>query len=111
MDNKSCKGCSHRQNYDGLDRCTRYHNSKCESVYGFCNGDYFMDKDDGVSLYAMRDWLNRLSREELELPLIFYCSGKGFLVPFYVMRTIHDGKDEWVFYAKEEVMDGDYCYG
>ena len=94
-----CKKCSHFVNHDGIDRCTRFHGSLCRYAYKFCEGDLFMDKMKGVSLYALRDWLNRLNDEEMQLPLLFEQDG-DLLVPLLVMRVIKGSDDNWIFYSR-----------
>lgn len=101
-DNKSsCDTCANKQNYDGVDRCSRYHSSLCKYVYQNCKADFYMDINDGVSLYAMRDWLNRLTAEELQLPLLFEESNQKML-PLAVLRVIDKNGDHWCFYAKKK---------
>ena len=100
MKNK-CNTCSHWQNYDGEDRCSYYHDSLCDRVQAYCNGEHYLSMDDGISLYALRSWLNRLNKEELELPLIFEdMSTHKLLLPFVVVRTIGKDFDKWVFHSK-----------
>lgn len=41
LSQRHCKYCSNKQNYDGEDRCARYHDSLCKNVYRFCNGHFF----------------------------------------------------------------------
>lgn len=101
-----CKKCSHFVNYDGVDRCTRFHDSVCENIKYICDGEYFICKDEGVSLYALRSWLNRLSKEELGLPLVFEDMGTHrLLLPLLVIRTIGKDFDKWVFHSKD---NGEY---
>lgn len=96
-----CNTCSHWQNYDGNDRCSYYHDSLCEYVERYCNGRHYMDKDEGLSLYAFRSWLKRLDHDEMELPLVFEEMGShNILTPILVVRTVGADFDKWVFHSK-----------
>ena len=57
-----------------------------------------MDIDDGASLYSLKAWVNSLSKEELELPLVFEVENE-ILIPKLMVRTYSDNKDHWRFYA------------
>ena len=96
-----CEKCSHFTNYDGADRCSYYHDSLCSKVKSYCNNTHYLDKDDGVSLYSLKSWLNRLSRDEMELPLVFEDTGTHrLLLPLLVIRTMGKDFDKWVFHSK-----------
>lgn len=100
-----CQQCANKQFFDNDYRCARYHDSLCTNVYQFCNGEYFLHIDDGISLYAMRSWINRLSSEELELPLIFNMQNETW-IPLACSRCYNRlYKDHWRFYAKRDEKD------
>lgn len=97
-----CQQCANKQFFDNDYRCARYHDSLCKSVYKFCNGKYFLHINDGISLYAMKSWLNRLSSEELELPLLFSVRNHT-LVPFSCTMCYNRlYKNHWRFHAKRD---------
>lgn len=99
---KQCQKCANKQFFDNDYRCARYHDSLCINVYQFCNGQYFMHIDNGVSLYALKSWINRLSSEELELPLVFDAQNTTF-TPFSCIRDYNRlYKDHWRFYSKRD---------
>lgn len=93
-----CQKCSNRQNYDGTDRCARYHDSKCTEVIKYCKGKHFLNINKGISLYAMKNWLNRLTKEEMELPLTFQIQNTE-ATPKIVIRTYNKHGDHWIFHA------------
>ena len=95
---EQCKTCANKQVFSGDYRCVRYNQSLCERVHTFCQGKYYMNIDEGVSLFALKAWVNNLSKEELELPLIFSYENQ-ILIPSTVIRTYRDNKDHWRFYA------------
>lgn len=97
---RHCKYCSNKQNYDGEDRCARYHDSLCKNVYRFCNGHFFLHINDGISLFAMKSWLNRLTNEEMEMPLLFEYN--AILAPLVVLKSYSANNTDgcWLFYAK-----------
>ena len=99
---KQCQKCANKQFFDNDYRCARYHDSLCINVYQFCNGQYFMHIDDGMSLYAMKSWINRLSSEELELPLVFDAQNTTFIPFSYIRHYNRLHKDHWRFYAKRD---------
>lgn len=57
-----------------------------------------MDVDDGASLYSLKAWVNSLSKEELELPLVCEFENE-ILIPKLMVRTYSNNKDHWRFYA------------
>lgn len=95
---KKCKTCANKQLMNNDFRCARYNQSLCERVHAFCQGKYYMSIDDGVSLFALKAWVNNLSREELELPLVFDFEDE-ILIPKLMVRAYSDNKDHWRFYA------------
>ena len=98
---QKCQTCSNKQYlYDDY-RCARYHLSLCDRMYSFCQGKYYINVDDGISLYALKAWLETLSKEELELPLIFDYNHQE-LIPLFVIRTYKNGKDHWRFHTKND---------
>ena len=101
---EQCKTCANKQLMNNDYRCARYNQSLCKRVHTFCQGKYYMDIDDGVSLYSLKAWVNSLSKEELELPLVFEFENK-ILIPKLMVRTYSDNKDHWCFYAKRDEKD------
>lgn len=93
-----CKTCANNQFSNNDYRCARYNQSLCKRVHTFCQGKYYMNIDDGLSLFALRAWLNNLSKEELELPLVC-CHKEEVLTPMMVVRTYSNNKDHWRFYV------------
>lgn len=99
---KQCQKCANKQFFDNDYRCVRYRDSLCTKVYPFCNGKYFLHIDDGISLYAMKSWVNRLSAEELELPLVFNFQ-HNTLIPFACVKSYNRfRKEHWRFFAKRD---------
>ena len=99
---KQCEKCANKQFFDNDFRCARYHDSLCSEVYRFCQGEYFLHIDDGMSLYAMKSWINRLSQEELELPLLFDSQGNT-LIPLDCVRCYNTlYYEHWRFYTKRD---------
>lgn len=97
-----CQKCANKQFFNDNYRCARYHDSLCTEVYQFCNGKYFLHINNGISLYAMKSWLNRLSHEELELPLVFDVYHNTF-IPLACLKcsnTLY--KEHWRFYTKRD---------
>lgn len=95
---EQCKTCANKQLMNNDYRCARYNQSLCKRIHTFCQGKYYMDIDDGVSLYSLKAWVNSLSKEELELPLVFGLENE-ILIPKLMVRTYSDNKDHWRFYA------------
>ena len=97
-----CQQCANKQFFDNEYRCARYHDSLCTNVYRFCNGEYFLHIDDGISLYAMKSWINRLSSEELELSLVFNIQNDT-LIPLVCTKSYNRlRKEHWRFFAKRD---------
>lgn len=95
-DTQICKNCANRT----LDRCARYHQSLCSKVYKFCQGDLFLDKKDGISLYAMKYWIESLSPDEMKLPLLFEVNNDKIL-PLCVLKSYSSKENEhWCFYGE-----------
>lgn len=90
--------CANKQPTNDDCRCTRYNQSLCKRVHSFCQGEYYMDISDGISLYSLKTWVNNLSKEELKLPLVFEFEDE-ILIPKFIVRTYSDNKDHWRFYA------------
>lgn len=98
--NERCQKCSHRQNFDNVDRCCRLHGSVCNYVYDqICKDRYFMHINKGLSLYALEEWLKRLSQEEKDLPLGVELWGKELLVKF-VYQYINKYGHKWLLLCK-----------
>lgn len=95
---EQCKTCANKQFINRDYKCTRYNQSLCKRVHAFCQGKYYININDGISLYALRAWVNNLSKEELELPLVFEFEHE-VLIPKLIVRTYSDNKDHWRFYA------------
>ena len=95
---EQCKTCANKQLINDDYRCARYNQSLCERIHTFCQGEYYMNIDEGASLYSLRAWVNSLSKEELELPLVFEFEN-GILIPKLMVRIYSDNKDHWRFYA------------
>ena len=95
---EQCKTCANKQLMNNDYRCARYNQSLCKRVHTFFQGEYYMDINDGLSLYSLRAWVNSLSKEELELPLVFEVENE-ILIPKLMVRTYSDNKDHWRFYA------------
>lgn len=95
---EQCKTCANKQLMNNDYRCARYNQSLCKRVHTFCQGKYYMDIDNGASLYSLKAWVNSLSKEELELPLVFEFENE-ILIPKLMLRTYSDNKDHWRFYA------------
>lgn len=100
-----CRQCANKQFFDNDYRCARYHDSLCVNVYQFCNGKYFLHINDGTSLYAVKSWVNRLSSEEMELPLVVGIHNDT-LIPFSCPRCYNRlYKDHWRLYTKRDEKD------
>lgn len=95
---EQCKACANKQFINDDYKCTRYNQSLCKRVYTFCQGKYYININDGISLYTLKAWINNLSKEELELPLVFEFEHE-ILIPKLIVRTYSDNKDHWRFYA------------
>lgn len=67
---KDCSECSHRQQINNVNRCTRRNNSICELIYKFCKGKHYLNVNDGLSIYAFHEWIRQLNSDERELPLM-----------------------------------------
>lgn len=96
--------CSHRQNYAELgegDRCCRLKNIPIKYAWRMCDEKYYIDKKDGLSLYALSEWINTLSDEEKNKPLSVM-KGNNEFEPISLLKVfIAKNKDwSWFIYCK-----------
>lgn len=99
---EQCRQCAHSEFFNYDYRCSKYHDSLCIKVYDFCNGEYFIHKEHGLSLYALKSWINNLSSEELKLPLVVEEDNKLF-IPLAAIKTYNDLHHEyWRLYMKRD---------
>ena len=98
-----CKTCSHRQVWDNetIDRCAYYKDSLCKKAYEFCKGEHYLDKKQGLSIYAMQSWIKRMTKEEKELPIKTEIYHKTF-APISVHKAYKHGNEYWTIYNKED---------
>lgn len=87
------------QNFDGVDRCCYYKGSVCESVLKFCKGEHFLDKSEGLSLYALFEWMKRLPKSKWEYPIIMEWNNDRFAPLIIAMVGNRDGF-KWVIYCE-----------
>ena len=95
---KDCINCSHRQNYDNEDRCSYYNDSLCSYVIKYCKQEHFMDVSKGISLYALKSWLKRLNKDEMEIPLRMTNNNEDF-IPLLVIKSYCGADNFWKFYC------------
>ena len=102
-----CDTCGHKQNYVELgdgDRCCRLKNIPTEHSWRMCNGEYYIDKCDGLSLYSLTEWFKTLSDDEKNKPLSVTFSTFN-LEPVMVLK-VADGSDWcWSVYCKSKNDD------
>jgi hypothetical protein len=99
---KQCKKCAHSEFFDYDYRCARYHNALCIKVYDFCDGRNFIHNENGMSLYLIKNWINHLSSEELNLPLIVEADNQTF-IPLIAVKDYNDSYlNHWRFHVKRD---------
>ncbi len=98
-----CKTCSHMQVWDNEtdQKCSYYHNVLCEVCNSYCKGTHYMNVDDGLSVFALRSWLNRLTKEEMERPIIVVGDFMN-MIPIKMMRYVEHGVEMWALCCKYE---------
>lgn len=98
---EQCKQCANSRFFNHEYRCARYHDAVCSRMYDFCSGSLFLNKGDNMSLYAAKSWLECLSSNELQLPLVFDVRNQTF-IPLMVVKTYNSlYGDHWRFYIKK----------
>lgn len=97
-----CMKCSHKQNYAELgdgDRCCRLKNIPIKHAWRMCNEKYYLDKKEGLSLYALSEWINTLSDEEKNKPL-GVMRGNIEFEPIYLLKVAKNMDWSWSIYCK-----------
>ena len=103
--NERCQECSHRQNFDNVDRCCRLHGAVCNYAYDrICKDQYFMHLNRGLSLYAFEEWLKRLSQEEKDLPLSVELWDEELLVKF-IYQYANYREHKWILLCQHPYIE------
>lgn len=106
-DDLLCDSCGHNQSYlelgDG-DRCCRLKNIPIIHAWKICDGEYYFNKEQGLSLYALVEWFKTLSDEEKEKPLGVEFENTD-LEPVIVLKIAKDNDWKWSIFTKRSDYD------
>ena len=102
MIEKYCKTCSHKQVWSKMiePQCTYYNNSLCKKCVKWCKGEHYMSTSKGLSIHSLSKWLEQLTKEEKELPIIVMKDNEK-LLPYLMLKHITKNEDKWVIYCKD----------